>query len=108
MPVSRSEPDEGAAPHVAASALCASRSVHNAVKVSVVSHEPPHDSHCCMAVVPMRTAFIDALQLGHGSDGPLSSTAAAARAPQCGQNGDPANMDAKHDGHGTVFSADAQ
>ena len=30
------------------------------------------------------------------------------RAPQCGQNCDPANIDAKQDGHMTDFSDDAQ
>jgi len=56
----------------------------------------------------MRTGFIDALQLGQGSATPPSSTTGAARAPQVGQNCDPANIDAKHDGHVTVLSADAQ
>lgn len=87
---------------------CASRSVQSAVNTSVVSQEPPHDSHCCIGVLPIRTGFIDAWQLGQGNGTPPSSTAASARAPQCGQNCEPANIDAKQDGHVTVLSADAQ
>jgi hypothetical protein len=56
----------------------------------------------------MCTGFIDALQLGHGKPRPPSSTAAAVSAPQWGQNWDPANIDAKQDGHVIVLSADAQ
>jgi hypothetical protein len=49
-----------------------------------------------------------ALQFGHGSGALSSSVTAAARAPQCGQNCEPANIDAKQDGQVTVLSADAQ
>jgi hypothetical protein len=82
--------------------------VQSAVNTSVVNQEPPHASHCCIGVVPMCTGFIDALQLGHGKPRPPSSTAAAVSAPQWGQNWDPANIDAKQDGHVIVLSADAQ
>jgi hypothetical protein len=61
-----------------------------------------------MGVTPTRTGFIGSLQFGHGNGGPPSSTRAAARAPQCGQNCEPANIDAKHDGQVTELSADAQ
>jgi len=61
-----------------------------------------------MGVDPTRTGFMDALQLGQGKPGPPSSATAAVRVPQCGQNCEPANIDAKHDGHVTVCSVDAQ
>jgi hypothetical protein len=98
----------GAAPNVDITAPWASRFVQSVVKTSVVSHDPPHDPHCCIDVAPTRTGFMDASQFGHGSGKPLSSLGASARVPQCGQNCDPANIDAKHDGHVTVLSADAQ
>lgn len=93
---------------LAETAACASRSVQSAVNVSVVSHEPPHALHCCIGVVPMRTGFIGSAQLGQASAAPLSSTTGVALAPQCGQNCEPAKIDAKHDGHVTVRSAEAQ
>jgi len=89
-------------------APCASRCVQSVVKTSVVSHDPPHSSHCCIEVDPTRTGFIGVLQLGQGNGTPSSPAGASARVPQCGQNCDPANIDAKHDGHVTVLSADAQ
>jgi len=89
-------------------APCASRFVQSAVKTSVVNQQPPHDSHCCIGVDPTRTGFMVALQLGQGSGSPPSSAVASARVPQWGQNCEPANIEAKHDGHVTVLSADAQ
>lgn len=82
--------------------------MHSVVKTSVVSQYPPHEGHWCIGVAPTRTGSIDALQLGHGSRNPGSSAGAAARPPQCGQNWDPANIEAKHDGHVTAASAAAQ
>jgi hypothetical protein len=98
----------GAAPNIDITAPCASRFVQSVVNTSVVSHDPPHVPHCCIDVEPTRTGFIDASQFGQGNGFAPSSVGASARVPQCGQNCDPANIDAKQDGQMTVLSADAQ